>query len=82
MSEVPVAMTMASILFWCMRAAGAVEALLALGEGDGDGFVAAAGEGGDGGRKIVGLAGLRGESEGGSCCDCRGGNEETAAVDV
>ena len=46
--------------------AGAVEALLALGEGDGDGFVAAVGEGGDGGREIFGLAGLR-QRDGGSC---------------
>ncbi len=41
--------------------AGAVEALLALGEGDGDGLVAAVGEGGDGGWEFVCLVRLGGE---------------------
>ena len=36
--------------------AGAVEALLAFGEGDGDGFGAAVGEGGDGGGRVFGAA--------------------------
>ena len=38
--------------------AGSVEALFALGEGDGDGFGSAAGEGRDGGRETVWLVGL------------------------
>ena len=63
--------------------AGAVEALLTFGEGDGDGFAAAVGEGGDGGREIFGRTSLCGQRECGGCCGgCGGGEEESTAVDL
>ncbi len=62
--------------------AGAVETLLAFGEGDGNGLGAAVGEGGDAGREIVALVRLCGECEGGRGRGCCGrGQEESAAVE-
>jgi len=52
--------------------AGSVEALFALGERDGVGFGATAGEGGDGGWEMVWLVGLLCESESGRCRGCGG----------
>ena len=64
--------------------AGAVEALLAFGQGDGDGFIAAVGEGGDRGREL-GFGGRRRggslgfESEGRGCSGCGGGQEKASS---
>jgi alanyl-tRNA synthetase len=58
---------------------GAVETLLALGECDGDGFVAATGESSYGRREIFRLVGLLSEREGRGCRGCGGGGEKEAA---
>jgi hypothetical protein len=60
--------------------AGSVEALLTLGESDGDGFGAAVGEGGDGGWEMVRLVRLLCESECWRCDSCGGRSEKKAAT--
>ena len=83
---VPPATVRAASLCWARSVAGAFDAVLALGGGDGDGFVGAVFEGLDGGRFLRGGRLLRGGREWGLGVEKGngggrggGGEEESAA---